>query len=84
MKMDCVDINLLTHSQQVPVHPFALEHGQPRQVGIEPPIDGCAVNNMQRAEKAVTEVLKMLNHLRENMRDKLDAAKLIQNQSISS
>lgn len=48
MKVDCVDINLLTHSQQVPVHPLTLEHGQPRQVRIEPPIDGCAGKNIQR------------------------------------
>ena len=64
MKMDCVDINLLAHSQQVPVHPLSLEHGQPRQVCIEPPIDRCAVNNMQKVEKAVIEMVKMLSHLR--------------------
>lgn len=62
MKMDCVDINLLTHSQQVPVHPLTLEHGQPRQVRVEPPIDCCAENN--RVEKAVIETVKTLNHLR--------------------
>lgn len=64
MKMDCVDVNLLTHSQKVPVHPLPLDHGQPRQVCIEPPIDCCAVNMQREQEKAVTEMVKMLNHLR--------------------
>lgn len=45
--MDCVDINLMTHSQQVPVHPLSLMHGQPRQGGIEPAIDCCAGNTQR-------------------------------------
>lgn len=47
MKMDCVDINLVTHSQQVPVHPLSLVHGQPRQGGIEPAINCCAGNTTE-------------------------------------
>lgn len=47
MKMDCVYINLVTHSQQVPAHPLSLVHGQPRQVGIEPAVDCCAGNNTE-------------------------------------
>lgn len=61
MKMDCVDINLVPHSQKVPAHLLSLVHGQPRQGGIEPAIDCCARGNTERERLlAVSEIVRML------------------------
>lgn len=75
MKMDCVDINLMTHSQQVPVHPLSLVHGQPRQGGIEPAIDCCAGSNTEGER-----LLETLNGCCTSSEEggKLQATKLIQ------
>lgn len=80
MKMDCVDINLLPHSQQVPVHPLSFKHGQPRQVCIEPPIDSWALNDTwEKSRKDYYWNGKDTESpQRKKMQDKLDASKLIQ------